>query len=230
MSKIRERPPAGTGLEQLRAVIAQQLAARGHRYDLADYQRVVACPHLGRRIAVAYMRAPVISSGAVGAYTALRTETSRQFRLLTDPPERGGLGFIVRLTTDDPYDQADTLLADLDRGQLRIWLTASCGNHHPLLSDEDNDHFRAVHYAFGHGGSGRGFDIHGEEAAWLLHHRMYSARAQPALTTETRGQSNALVFGQPPGIFRRQKAVLLPPRYNDEATVHRAPCGGGCPH
>lgn len=228
MSRLKERPPTSGGLERLRSAIAQQLAARGQRYDFADYQRMVACPHLGRRLATAYMWAPVISSAAVPAYAALRAETNRQFNLLTDPPEHGGLGFIVRLTPDDPYDKADELLADLDQGHLRIWLTSVCGNRHPLLSDLDNDRFRAVHDAFGHGGSGRGFDVHGEEAAWLLHHRMYTARAQPALTTETRGQSNAMVFGQPPGLFRRQKAVLLPSQFDDEATVHRSPCGGRC--
>jgi hypothetical protein len=83
-------------------------------------------------------------------------------------------------------------------------------------------------WPFGHGGTGRGFDVHGEEAAWLLHHRMYSVRAQPALTTETRGQTNAMVFGSPPGVFRRQKAVLLPSVFNDEATAHVGPCGGRC--
>lgn len=229
MSKIREEAvTGGGGLDRLRAMVAQQLGCAGRRYELAEYRRVVACPQLGRRLAAAYMRAPVISSAAVGAYAALRVETGRQFRLLTDPPKRGGLGFVVSLTADDPYPNVDALLADLDQGRLRIWLTATCGNRHPLLSDEDNDRFRAVHDAFGHGGSGRGFDVHGEEAAWLLNHRMFSKRAQSALTTETRGQTNALVFGQPPGVFRRQKAVLLPSIFDDETTVHQAACGGRC--
>ena len=57
---------------------------------------------------------------------------------------------------------------------------------------------------------------------------MYSRQAQPALTTETRGQTNAMVFGSPPGVFQRQKAVLLPALFDDEATVHVRPCGGSC--
>ena len=168
MSIIRQEAPhvSSGGLALLRDAVAEYLARRGKRFDPDDYQRVVACPQLGRQIAAAYQRAPVASSAAVGAYDALRVETDRQFRLLTDPPCKGGLGFRVTIVPDDPYNDNDRLQADLDNGQLWVWSTAACANRHPLLSDADNDMFRAVHDAFGHGGTGRGFDVHGEEAAW----------------------------------------------------------------
>ena len=218
----------GGGLERLRRAVAGPRARAGRRYDPAEYERVVACAVLGRRLAVIYQRAPLISSAAIGAYAALRAETARQYHHLTAPVERGGLGFTVMVTAEDPYRQVEQLLADLDQGHLRVWSTAVCGNRHPLLSDDDNDRFRAVHDAFGHGGTGRGFDVDGEEAAWLLHHRMYSAAARPAMTTETRGQTNAMVYGTPPGVFRRQKAVLLPAAFCSEASVHYRPCDGRC--
>ena len=156
------------GLDRLRDAVAEQLARRGKRFDPVEYHQIVACPYLGRRIAAAYQRAPVIASAAVRAYEALRTETNRQYRLLTEPLCRGGLGFCVTFVQDDPYNDVTGPLADLDAGRLFVWSTAACGNRHPLLSDADNDRFRAVHDAFGHGGTGRGFDVHGEEAAWLL--------------------------------------------------------------
>ena len=40
-----------------------------------------------------------------------------------------------------------------ERG-LRVWATSECGDPHPLLSNDDNDAFRAVHDAFGHGATG----------------------------------------------------------------------------
>jgi hypothetical protein len=70
--------------------------------------------------------------------------------------------------------------------------------------------FRAVHDVFGHAATGRGFDRHGEEAAWLSHIRMYSPAARPAVTTETRGQNSVLNFGSRPGTFPEQKVVTLP--------------------
>lgn len=100
---------AAGGLERLRNAVARQLALRGRCFNPGDYQRVVACAHLGRHVAAAYQRAPVVTSTAVPAYDALRAETERQFRLLTDPPSRGGLGFCVKLRE---YSSVDFDLTD----------------------------------------------------------------------------------------------------------------------
>lgn len=188
---------------------------------------VVACPTLGRQIAAAYEAAPRLDERARPAYAAFRDETWRQLDYLTRPTGKDGLGFTVLITGDDPYQNIDELLADLAVRRLRIWATTACGNPHPLLSEHDNDAFRAVHDAFGHGATGGGFDADGEEAAWWAHRRLYSPQAARALLTETRGQTNALFYGPQAG-FAVQKAALLDERFGARSTLHRRPCGGRC--
>lgn len=58
-----------------------------------------------------------------------------------------------------------------------------------------NDVFRIVHDMFGHIKEGNGFSPSGEENAWRSHYAMYSPAARPAMTTETRGQSEWVNFG-----------------------------------
>jgi hypothetical protein len=72
---------------------------------------------------------------------------------------------------------------------------------------------RAVHDALGDGSIGLGFDRHGEEAAWVKHSQMYSALAQPALTTETRGQTCAFFCGNYGKFFPPQRATLFPAKF-----------------
>ena len=90
--------------------------------------------------------------------------------------------------------------------------------------------FRAVHDVFGHAASGRGFDRHGEEAAWLKHSTMYSPLAARALATETRGQTCARIFHYGGRRFPEQKAVLLPRSFSDPRLVSAAAGRGrrGC--
>ena len=167
------------------------------------WRAVKSDPALGRRIAAAYLAAPQGSSEALPAYRAMREETWRQFDYLT-----GRLGVAVHVMLEDPYSEAAAMFAELRCGRLRVFSTAAGDNPHPLWSNDDNDAFRAVHDAFGHGATGRGFDRHGEEAAWRHHASMYSPLARQAVATETRGQNCALVYG--PGGFPPQKLVLLP--------------------
>lgn len=63
------------------------------------------------------------------------------------------------------------------------------------------------HDLFGHAATGRSFDRHGEQAAYLAHSRMFSPAAQGALASETRGQNASLILN---GQFPRQKVALLP--------------------
>ena len=115
------------------------------------------------------------------------------------------------------------MIDDLDRRQLRVFATAASGNPHPYLSDAEND-------MFGHAAIGRGFDGHGEEAAWLKHSSMYSPPARRALTTETRGQNCAMIFHYQGERFAVQKAVLLPKGFSDPRTVRIAgPSSGRSP-
>jgi hypothetical protein len=121
----------------------------------------------------------------------------------------------------DPYPTAAAMAADLrDHRHLAVWASESTDNPHPLLTDAENTIFRAVHDAFAHAAAGRGFDRHGEEAAWLKHTFMYSPAARRALTTETRGQNSALIYAHH---FPEQKATLLPAVFADPANVTLMP-------
>lgn len=189
-----------------------RLTATGQRSEpFAPADRVVSCPGRERLIAAAYMRGPVSNPAAEPAYRVLAAETFIQFDWLTRPARRGGLGVEVTMSDINPYPTADEMMADLaaDR-KLRVFRTAAAGNPHPFLPDDDNDMFRAVHDVFGHAAACRGFDRHGEEAAWLEHCRLYSPAARQALTTETRGQSSVLFTRYGGRRFAPQKLLLLP--------------------
>ncbi|HWG98133.1 MAG TPA: hypothetical protein VNV66_02170 [Pilimelia sp.] len=183
------------------------------------YARVRLDPLLGAAIADAYVAAPARDERAFPAYAALCRETVRQYHFLVGRVEFGGLGVAVRVVDEDPYPDAEAMAEDLRHRQLRVFASAATGNPHPYLSDGENDMFRAVHDAFGHAATGRGFDPHGEEAAWWKHRAMYSPLARRALATETRGQNCALVFHYQGDRFPRQKAVLLPRSFSDPDSV-----------
>jgi hypothetical protein len=71
-----------------------------------------------------------------------------------------------------------------------------------------NDIFRAVHDVFGHAKHGVGFRAVGEENAFQSHARMYSPKALPAATSETRGQNSWVNYG-PFGEFNRTASPAL---------------------
>ena len=181
--------------------------------------RIVACPVRTRAIAAAYLAGPDRDDAAVRAYRAFRTETARQFELLTRPERRGGLGIQVQVCAADPYPDAAAMAADIaSHRRLRTYATGGTGNCHPFLTATENDMFRAVHDVFGHVASGRGFDRHGEDAAWFAHSWRYSPLARLAMTTETRGQSSAFIW-RGGRRFPDQKLILLPARFCDPAQV-----------
>jgi hypothetical protein len=61
---------------------------------------------------------------------------------------------------------------------------------------------------FGHCGTGRGVDRHGEEAAFRKHSLMFSPLARKALATETRAQNHAMIAAG--GVFQTQKVAVMP--------------------
>lgn len=183
------------------------------------YARVCLDPVLACAIADAYLAAPLREGRAFASYAALCRETVRQFHFLVGRVEFGGLGVAVRFVDEDPYADAEMMLGDLQHRRLAVWASAATGNPHPYLSDVENDMFRAVHDVFGHAACGRGFDPHGEEAAWLRHSGMYSPLARRALATETRGQNCTLAVRCAGGRFPEQKAALLPSRFSERSSV-----------
>ena len=84
-------------------------------------------------------------------------------------------------------------------------------NGRPLLN---NDLFRVVHDYFGHLKEGYGFRAAGEDNAWRSHAAMYSDKARPAMTSETRGQNSWVNYG-PHGETNR-KASAADTHYADQ--------------
>ncbi|WP_233196960.1 MULTISPECIES: hypothetical protein [Micromonospora] len=186
------------------------------------YARVRLDPVLGAAIADAYVAAPHRDEQAYAAYAAFCRETVQQYHFLVGRAEFGGLGVTVCIVDEDPYADVESMIDDVRQRRLKVWASAASGNPHPYLSDGENDMFRAVHDVFGHAASGRGFDRHGEEAAWLKHSTMYSPLAVRAMTTETRGQNCAQIFRYGGRRFAEQKAVLLPRLFSDPRLVRIA--------
>lgn len=177
---------------------------------------VVAHKATSQRIAKAYDSMPADDPKAHPAYDALSHEVGKQFHHLTSPVEHGGMGVKVEVVDHDPYPSHHHLVQDLaDNHRIKVLSTKSTGPH-PRFTNEQNDQFRAVHDVFGHAGTGRPFDRHGEEAAWSEHASMFSPKARAALTTETRGQNASLINN---GKFAEQKVGLLPSEFHDDSAV-----------
>lgn len=179
------------------------------RVSSRDWQGVQASeqgPDIGRY----YQNAPDFDPAAIPSFQAFREETGRQFEFLTGSQRRGGLGIDVGVMDEDPYPDAPSMVQDVrENSRLNVLSTRSTGGH-PFLQDDDNDMFRAVHDLFGHAATGRGFSRHGEEAAWMHHSQMYSPRARPAMSAETRGQNSAFIFSLGGKDFPTQKVTTLP--------------------
>ena len=177
---------------------------RPNRFDNV----VVNIPQ-AKRIAHEYEAAPMYDAAAEPHFRAMAEETKRQFDFMTKPKSEGGLGVDVSVTQDDPYKRAAHMMQDAANSKFKVLSTQVTGGH-PFFTNDENDMFRAVHDFFGHAATGRGFDPHGEEAAFRSHYAMFSPQARPAMATETRGQNSALNFGSNPGKFAPQKVVTLP--------------------
>lgn len=177
-------------------------------YGVDDWSEVGVDLPKHMRIAKEYDRLPDFDEGAIPAYKQFLSELDEQYDLLTNK-----LGYTVEVTKEDPYADVHELIADLrENKRIKVLATASTPPGHPFLTDDENDRFRAVHDAFGHAGTGRGFDRHGEEAAYQAHANMFSDLARRALATETRGQNAALIRGVEEtgvGAFVDQKFALL---------------------
>lgn len=154
------------------------------------------------RVAHAYDGAPEYDNAAEASYDQFALEIEEQYAFLTET-----MGLRAEVIAVDPYRNVKELVRDVDtNNRLRVMATATTGPH-PYLTDEQNDKFRMVHDFFGHIATGRDFDRHGEEAAYLHHAAMFSDLARPAMASETRGQNASLIVN---GDFPPQKVVLLP--------------------
>lgn len=170
-------------------------------------------PERARRIAQAYEDMPnaPLDPEVRLAYDAMIDETMAQYDLL----KRNGYSFEFMPRGRDPYGNSprNAIRDIIENKHLYVFPTESgfggsatgAARMNPLLrkvgekwNGKDvtaNDIFRAVHDVFGHAKHGAGFRAVGEENAWQSHARMYSPRALPAVTAETRGQNSWVNFG-----------------------------------
>lgn len=166
-----------------------QLGLQNRRVNL-DVQ---ADPKVGRELADIYDKAPVFEDTPQvrRAWRSLARETEQQYRYLTET-----LGVKVEFVDADPYPNMQAMRRDvLENNTLKVYKTAG-DQEHPLLTNEQNDMFRAVHDYFGHAAMGNDFSRHGEEVAWAKHSIMFSRSALPAMTAETRAQNSYLNFSR----------------------------------
>jgi hypothetical protein len=128
--------------------------------------------------------------------------------------ETMGLCVEPYLSPGQPYESSREMIDDIRLHKHLYYFKTECGYgqnsgnrdlDNPMLTPTDvhinghqllvNDIFRVVHDLFGHAKEGYKFSPRGEENAWLEHLQLFTPLARPALTTETRGQSNWFNFG-----------------------------------
>lgn len=122
------------------------------------------------------------------AYKKLSEETKNQF----DEMVGSGVKIHWDPTGEKGYRSSKDMLEDaLGNNNLVVY---QGGELHPLLGQEGNDKFRAVHDYFGHGTTGSSFGPKGEELAYGAHSQMYSPLARLAAASETRGQNSVVNY------------------------------------
>lgn len=205
------RLPGGTTGEGIRAVGSQARAyveqARGAGRQIEphpeSFEYLPVDEDRARTIADTYESLPHDPTNPIvqESYDAMIDETIDQYNFLE------GEGVKFEAAVDDPYATSADMIADVrDNNRLKFFLTdlEDFPSDHPLARPTGvmmdtpegpremvaNDLFRAVHDYFGHSAEGFQFGPRGEENAWGLHSAMYSPRARPAMSFETRGQNS----------------------------------------
>lgn len=183
-----------------------------------DYAKVQ--PNAMREIANAYEKLDVdnrLDLATQRAYAQFIAETEAQFEFLSQyikiEPYTPPSGSVT--SAAQPYANSADMMKDvLENKHLSVW---TGGDDHPLMTREQNWHFRAVHDIFGHAKTGFEFGARGELNATRAHAQMYGSLAIPALVTETIGQNAWVNFsatneGKTPAdkAYAVQKADLLP--------------------
>jgi hypothetical protein len=187
-----------------------------------------------RRIAEVYEALPIddsVDPAVLKAYQQLAEEIEAQWNFAIGM----GITFEPWKSEVQPYATNSADMCSDVRNHHHLYFYQG-GDPHPLLGRLDtatglslNDKFRAIHDLFGHAAEGYGFGPRGEENAWIKHSQMFSADAQKAVTTETRGQNSWVNFGRhnydptdqhtnrplAKRPYAIQKAALLPAEFSD---------------
>jgi hypothetical protein len=184
------------------------------------YHQVRTTSNTIDRVGSAYGALPDFDKRAIPHFHAMGEEVGRQFDHLTRPRHQGGMGVNVESVDHDPYANVHEMVHDLrNNNRLQVMGTHVTGGH-PYFSNDQNDRFRAVHDAFGHAATGRGFDASGEEGAYLAHSRMFTHHALPAMQSETRGQNGFVHLNND---FGPQKVALLPEHIRNIPVIGATP-------
>lgn len=188
--------------------------------ELTEGHYVAVNAERARAIASAYDALPALDTSPEvhACYSALANEVIAQYEWAI-----GSLGIHFQPWQQEgqPYANSAEMHHDV-WSHNHLWFFTGGNDIHqylaPVVYDglTVNDLFRAVHDLYGHAAEGFQFGPRGEENAWIHHSMMFSAKAQRALTTETRGQNSWVNFGpfsHLPVIARpyaQQKGALLP--------------------
>jgi hypothetical protein len=140
-------------------------------------------------------RPDTVDERTYAAYQDLVVETRAQWDYMTRPKKRGGMGLQVIIARGDPYPNSAAMRADVAKGRIRVFAGSS---DHPLMTNEQNVMFRAVHDVFGHAAEGFEFGPRGELNAAIKHSQMYSDTSRAAMLTETHGQNSWVNFSDEP--------------------------------
>jgi hypothetical protein len=157
----------------------------------------------------------------VAAYEHLQAETDRLFgaAIRRDAPDSVR---IVFTRCPEPYACDRELIAAVRATRVLEIPTAAigCERIHPLLGCEFGgpfDRFRAIHDLIGHAGTGFGFELGEEIAAWRTQDRMHGGLARWALATELLAVNSARsILRESP----QHKAMLLERRLVRRALEH----------
>jgi glutaredoxin-like protein NrdH len=205
--------PLGSAVAGARAYASKTGLADPHTID---YSKIRQDPDTVRTVGRHYDSLPNLDPTSIPHYDAMRREVNNQFDHLTNT-----MGVHVQATDHDPYSDVHEMVHDVANNKtLKVLGTHATGSH-PFFSDVENDKFRAVHDFFGHAATGRSFDRHGEQAAYLAHAQMFSPHALPALASETKGQNTSLILN---GHFGPQKMATMDPQHywHDLSNVTRS--------
>ena len=132
-------------------------------------------------------------------------------------------GVKVVVVDYDPYDGPAAMLKDVQDNQtLKVLSTKSTGGH-PVLGDELNDKFRAVHDYYGHMSTGVNFTRHGETLAAAKHLQMFSDSARPAVAFDLMAANAHLVEGAATRKSYLKTLAKIDPRFEEVARKNSVP-------
>lgn len=167
-----------------------------------------------RTVGRLYDALPDHDKSADSHFHAMGKEVADQYHHLTHT-----MGINVQSVDHDPYRNVHEMVHDVENNKRLLVMGTHVTGGHPFFKDHENDQFRAVHDFFGHAATGRDFDRHGEQAAYLAHSKMFSPHARPALASETKGQNTSLILN---GHFGPQKIAILPKHHWDDSSLRGA--------